>query len=67
MFSDDLQIITTEVSGERAAAFLAYIRKNPSGEDVPHRITRLRLVDHKSNTSRSRIHAPTCMHVSLRS
>ena len=59
-----LQIITTEVSGERAAALLAYIRKNPSGEDVPHGATLLLLLDHRSNIWRSPILAPIRIHVS---
>ena len=64
MLPEYLQIITTEVSGERAAALLAYIRKNPSGEDVPHGATLLRLFDQRSNISRSPILAPIRTHVS---
>ena len=64
MLPEYLQIIVTEVSGERAAALLAYIRKNPSGECVPHGATLLRLLDHRSNISRAPILALIRMHVS---
>ena len=64
MLPEYLQMITTEVSGELAAALLAYIRKNPSGKGVPHGATLLPLLDHWSNISRAPILAPIRIHVS---